>query len=278
MQKFLILTALLTLTGCAAPLATVEDKSEVGRPLPAPSPRSSRAGPPAGHGFAIFESNSIPGAPAKQEQPYASRNHTQHNVKVSVANTYNRVPSVDEATEQITQQLFETSVGIVSKTETEINQSFTLTLIVDPSKNKQELTAQLQSANLNQLVDVSKTKISSLAWPNLIAPDFIVEPVTAAEQPITKDSETSWSWQLKPQAEGNFSVIVELYAIVYVGDQKTRKKYKTLSQNITVTVPPVSKTTQIWNWIDSKWDWLWSVLIIPLIGYIWSRVKKKSKD
>lgn len=265
MKLVVVFFVLTLLSGCAH--RTIEITRS-----PASTSETERESPNF-ESYSRGKNSRFPAAPPPSPIPSPVQNSINPVSKVNITNY--KVPTIEQATDQIIQQLFISSAAIVTKNETRIDQSFPLTLVIDPTKNKEQLEIDLRVENSNQQVEVTETKTSSLAWPNLIAPDFVVEPVIAAEQPITKDSETSWTWQLKPKAEGTFSIIVELYAVVYVGDQKTRKKYKTLTHNITVTVPPVSKTTQVWNWIDSKWDWLWSVLIIPLVGYLWSKFKKK---
>ena len=202
-------------------------------------------------------------------------------VKIPVSKTFStevkRIPTIDEATQQIADQLFVTSTGIVADTEASIDETVMITLVIDPTFTAQGLLERLDTENPDKSVITNDTKISSLAQPVLIAPDFVVDPPVAAEQAVTKDSATTWNWQLKPKAGGQFTVIVELYAIVYLGEERTKKKYKTLIQPIMITVPPEPTYMKIWNWIDSKWEWLWTVVLLPVAGLVWTYFKKKKK-
>lgn len=202
-------------------------------------------------------------------------------IKIPASKTFStevkRIPTIDEATQQIADQLFVTSTGIVADTEASIDETVLVTLVIDPTFTSSGLLERLNSENPDKSVIANETKISSLAQPVLIAPDFIVEPAIAAEQAVTKDSATTWNWQLKPKAGGQFTVIVELYAIVYVGQERTKKKYKTLIQPIMITVPPEPVYMKIWNWIDSKWEWLWTVVLLPVAGLVWTYFKKSRK-
>lgn len=223
---------------------------------------------------------SPPPAPAPPP-PSIENSQTREMIKIPSSKTYDRdvksVPTIEQATFQIMNQLFVTSTAIVADTEASINETVLITLVIDPTVDEIGLLEHLASENSDQSIITNTTKISSLAWPVIIAPDFLVEPNEAAEQAITKDSQTTWTWQLKPKAGGMFTVIVELYAIVYIGNERTKKKYKTLKQPITITVPPEPTYIKVWNWIDDKWEWVWTVIMIPLIGFIWKRYKKKKK-
>lgn len=188
-----------------------------------------------------------------------------------------RVPSIQDATEQVSQQLFQTSAAVSGDTQGTILETLEIKLTLDPTLEREQLESQLREENPNATVVAVDARISALAWPELIAPDFDVVPSVAAEQAVTLDGPTEWIWRLKPKYGGEFTVLVDLYAVVYVGDQKTKRKYKTLRQPITITVPPVPWYANVWGWVNERWDWLWSVVLIPLIGYLLNRRKKKKR-
>lgn len=270
MKKLTIVLACLSIVGCGAIISTVSLKHHElaakapppAAPLPPPPPAPPPPPVPESYSeeeHAIYQAIRVP---AKKQQKQTN---------------YLRVPTIEEATNQVTSQLFDTSTGIVSKTQANINETIILSLVIDPTRDKVELKQSLESENPNQYIVTGETKISSRAWPVLIAPDFIVEPVVAAEQAVTQDSATTWTWQLKPKAGGNFNVIVELYAIVYVGDTQTKKKYKTLTQSISITVPPEPWYQKLWNWLDGKWEWFWSGILIPVVLFLWRKFFKKKK-
>lgn len=185
------------------------------------------------------------------------------------------VPSIQEATEQVSQQLFKTSAAISGDTQGNIDDTLEIRLTLDPSLERQQLESKLREENPNATVVTVDTKISALAWPELIAPDFDVVPSVAAEQAVILEGPTDWLWRLKPKYGGEFTVIVDLYAVVYVGDQKTKRKYRTLRQEVTVVVPPVPWYVSAQVWINQRWEWLWSVILIPALSLIWSKIKKK---
>lgn len=246
-------------------------------PAPRPSPPPPAPPPPP-----VPYEDEIARIDERMKIPAKIPDAESRQIRIPASSTYDqmllrRVPTINEATDQIVNQLFPASTGIVAPTEASIDETFPLTLIIDPTVDETILLRQLESENPDQSIIAGTTKISSLAWPVLIAPDFIVDPATAAEQAVTKDSATTWTWQLKPKTGGKFTVIVELYAIVYIGDQQTKKKYKTLKQPITITVPPEPFYIKIWNWIDSKWEWLWGAVVFPIAGLIYAKLRRKKR-
>jgi hypothetical protein len=256
------------------PRAAALPAAPVRRPTAASEPAALADPPPGpavgyenqGHGFPRLPLPIIePSLPTNTSRPAA------------ISAPIKRVPSIESATQQVSEQLFGAAAAISGNTLASINDTVELTLTLDPSQSVEGLSAQLHITAPHARTTVVETRTSALAWPELIAPNFDVTPNTAEEQAVTSDGPTTWSWQLKPRAGGEFTVLVDLYAIVYVGDKQTKRKYKTLRQPITITVPKVPWYAKVWDWALEHWDKVWTLMLLPVVGYIWSRFNKKKR-
>jgi hypothetical protein len=281
MKLLTIITLCVFIMGCAV-LSTVSYKDMMYVPAMSPDSPAESSSEHGGHGFprpapAPVSEESVREDYIRAQESMRTEREKQPKISTPVASYPRKVPTIEEATEQVSEQLFKTSAAITGDTIGSIEDTLNITLTIDPSLDKESLRQQLESENPDAKITVTDTKISALAWPELIAPDFTVTPAVASEQAVIKDGPTEWSWQLKPKTGGKFIVLIDLYAIVYVGDKQTKRKYKTLRQPITITVPEISWYIHLWNWVDQNWEWIWTVILLPAIGYLINKRRKKKK-
>jgi hypothetical protein len=247
-------------------LASSSTSEELDAEMHPPSPAPAEEDEHQGHGFPRVPSPTTePTRPNESSRPAAA------------SAPIKRVPSIESATQQVLEQLFRAAAAISGNTVASIDDTVELTLTLDPSQTANDLESQLRSSNPDAKITVVETQTSALAWPEIIAPNFDVTPSTAEEQAVTSDGPTTWTWQLKPREGGEFTVLVDLYAIVYVGDKQTKRKYKTLRQPITITVPEVPWYITVRDWALEHWDKVWTLMLLPVVGYIWSRFNKKKR-
>lgn len=273
-MRYVIITALaITLVGCKTSVPVMHHNLVVPAPTPAPmpAPETGSKSIEKYHEYTeqIQETNKIT-LPVKPKSPSAK------NQIITVKSGSKVMPDIDQATSQVMSQLFQTSVGIAGPTQGSVDEVIDISLVIDSSTTTQ-LVKNLGREYQGQHIVVDTIKISSLAWPEIIAPDFEISPSVASEQPITSDSPTVWTWRLKPKNGGKFVIFIDVYAIVYLDDKQTKKKYRTLRHPIEITVPEKSIIDKISAWIDSKWDWFWSGIIIPVGGFLWAVSKRKKR-
>lgn len=144
-----------------------------------------------------------------------------------------------------------------------IDETFDIQLVIDPSKTAAELAKTITESG----VVISNTiTISKIVEVQIVAPKFTITTTTPDKQAIATTAPTTWEWTLKPNEAGKQTIKVSVNAIVLVGGKKAPRHISTFEQYITVNIT----TDQILvRWFKQYWQWLFTALLIPLAVYGW---------
>lgn len=102
------------------------------------------------------------------------------------------------------------------------------------------------------------------------ADDFKVIPLTPEIQVVSNANiPAEWQWRLEPVSVGRKRFRITLSAIVDVNNHPTASVIQTCDQEILVEG---SWWETIRGFAESNWQWLWSTILIPAVGWIgWSK-------
>jgi len=151
----------------------------------------------------------------------------------------------------------------------ELDQSFTIQLLLDPAKSVGELETMLQASGAAEKYQI---KISENMQARLTGNGFEISPITPEEQLISKRETTEWKWEVKAVKSGQQKLYLALSAILkFQGETKVRV-IRTFDREMLVRV---SLGKRISTFVGKNWQWLWTALVIPVMGWLWKRKSAK---
>ncbi len=103
---------------------------------------------------------------------------------------------------------------------------------------------------------------------------FAITPLTPEIQAVSKIERTEWKWQLKPQQAGRQSLHLTLSALLDIEGHNTPRIVKTFEKTILVEVTTTQKITRF---LEANWKWLWTAILIPLVGWGWKVRARRRK-
>ena len=114
--------------------------------------------------------------------------------------------------------------------------------------------------------DIEPIKVSTFMKARLVGDSFAITPINEAEQLVAGDTFTEWAWDVTPLRGGdqklNLIVTVRLQ-LPSVGEET--RDYPVIDRSVHVQVDPVFAARRF---VDDNWQWLISVLAIPIAGWV----------
>ena len=172
--------------------------------------------------------------------------------------------------DEVISQLYNASMVFTLPEIANINDNVRGQLIIDPSKTVDELTKDIDK-NIRAKDSI---KVSKILIAKLIAPDFIVTPITPEEQALTRTEPTIWLWNLDPKEAGIFTADLVVTAVVKIDDQATVHNIKTFSKELKIEIKPEQV---IESWLEKYWQWLTTSFIAPVVVWLYKKRKKESE-
>jgi hypothetical protein len=119
-------------------------------------------------------------------------------------------------------------------------------------------------------------RISNQMEAKLSGDDFSITEITPTRLPISMKEANEWRWDIKPEKSGTLRLELALNVILFVEGNQLGRTIQTFKRDIKVPVVevPWSLTGSILGFIKSEWKWLWTVLVAPLVPWIWKRLRK----
>ena len=102
---------------------------------------------------------------------------------------------------------------------------------------------------------------------------FEVIALGPAVQAIHPTERTRWSWTVTPLEAGKQEVFLTFTALFQLKGARGKRTFKTFEHTITVEVTPW-KRVKVFG--KNNWQWLWTVLLVPIGGYVLRKVRRKS--
>lgn len=168
----------------------------------------------------------------------------------------------------MSQQLHRAAIAFDVPSNIKMGDRVTAQLLINLTKEVENLVDDLKTkqAKINEKVEVSHIVLATLTGP-----DFTITPITPLKQGIFDNKNTEWLWYLEPKEPGNHEISLDITAIVKVDGERAEHHIKTFNKTISVKIEPAD---EILNFIKSYWQWLFTVLLLPIIKYFWGKRKK----
>jgi hypothetical protein len=123
-------------------------------------------------------------------------------------------------------------------------------------------------------------RISNQMEAKLAGDDFSITEITPPRIPISMKEVNEWKWDIKAERSGTLHLTLALNVILFVEGNQLPRTIQTFMRDIEVPVVevPWSLTGSIVGFIKSEWKWLWTVLVVPLAGWMWKRLRRPADD
>lgn len=136
-----------------------------------------------------------------------------------------------------------------------------------------ETISELQDTITQQGELVGETiKVTDRMEALLKSNDFNIIEKTPRIQAISESMQTEWLWEIHPMKKGKYNLHLTINAYFDVNGHDTPRKIKTYDRTIFVEV---TIKQNIIRFIGNNWKWLWAAIVVPIVGWLWKRKKKK---
>lgn len=122
------------------------------------------------------------------------------------------------------------------------------------------------------VIERGTIKISNIMGARLVGGNFLIEAITPEQQLISPREVTEWKWFITPKKEGKNSLHLTITAIINFNGEEKQRAIRTFEKTILVNVTPRQK---IADFVNHNGQWLWAVLVAPILAIIWKKLKKK---
>ena len=162
------------------------------------------------------------------------------------------------------------AVTFNSPKDMNINDSHQIQLLLSVA----ETTEKLKKAITEEGERIgANIRVSNRMEARLSGYSFNITATTPEIQAVSKDSRTEWRWEIHPKKQGDHRLHLTLTALLEIDGKSTPRAIRTFSKTIEVNV---TATQKIEIFVKNNWQWLWAVILVPFVGWLWKRKKKKT--
>ena len=102
---------------------------------------------------------------------------------------------------------------------------------------------------------------------------FRIESIRPEVQGIGRET-TEWQWEIEPSAPGLQTLHLTVSVLMEVGGTRVLRAIRTFDEKIEIQVS-WSKTAA--DFFKEQWKWLWTALLVPLVGWLWGKRIRRSR-
>jgi flagellar basal body-associated protein FliL len=156
--------------------------------------------------------------------------------------------------------------------EIQWNNTAVIELLLSPSFSVDELKDKIQEAGERE---GAKIRVADQMSAVLKSSGFEIKELTPKIQAISFEEITDWKWEITPIKRGEQTLYLTISAILFVNGERTPRKIESYREKIYIKVTFMQLLS---FFIKDKWNWLWSVILVPLIIWIWKKWKSKKMN
>ena len=168
---------------------------------------------------------------------------------------FNRMPaSVD----------YQSNIAYSHPDTMQMGESTTITLVIGRAElfNMEELVEDEFSEGED--VRTAMRELTRKISAELIGSNFEIDPKGDREQLMTEEK-LRWNWSVKPLSCGTHTLSLIIYKYIVANGEESRIQLKALHDDIYVFVPKVPWYKCIINFIMEHFEWLFTLIVIPVI-------------
>jgi hypothetical protein len=182
-----------------------------------------------------------------------------------------------EIIEQIQQHFVPARIAFNMPTSLRRGETIQIELLLSLHESIDELIEKLKRRSVaigeKEGADI---RVSHRMEARLTGPGFTITAITPEQQLVGVLEATEWKWNVKAVTSGQQLLHLTLAAIFFLENSQTTLAVRTFDKHIDVTVSwykPVS------SFIGDNWQWLWTALLVPVVGWLWAwYFRRKNSD
>lgn len=182
-------------------------------------------------------------------------------------------PSISDKINQTDNILAEMELGTISYNAPDTlnmydSKKFILQLSVD--------TLKVHKLNKNgNIIVESNIQVSDQMKVILSGNGFQINALTPEVQSISRSHLTEWQWVISPIDYGSQHLYLSIIAIFELDGQERERMVQSYDKKLEVEVTWLQLGGLF---ISKNWQWLWTVIVIPLVGYLYKFFKRREKN
>jgi len=117
----------------------------------------------------------------------------------------------------------------------------------------------------------AQIRVSDRMEALLTGPNFAITAVTPEIQAVSRSNITEWKWEVKPISKGRNYLHLTISSLLDVDGASTPRTIRTFDKIIDVEV---TWHQRVFSFVENNWQWLWTAILIPIVGWLWKRKKR----
>jgi len=183
-------------------------------------------------------------------------------------------PGVDAALDRVLGGWTTGNIAFNVPTTMRLGQTYPIHLLLSPRKSVEELQQELLSATHEGILQGAQISIAPVMEARLTGQGFEITAVTPERQTVSPEANTDWQWDVTPKNGGTGVLHLTLSAILNVNNGSLPHAIQTFDREITVQVTWAQRLS---GFVGTNWQWLGTVIVVPLGGWLWSRRRAAKK-
>lgn len=98
-----------------------------------------------------------------------------------------------------------------------------------------------------------------------------ITDLTPDKQPASKIKPTIWKWSVRSVEPDEQYITLTVNVLLRVNGSDRWRVIQVLSKKIAVNEPLGQRIS---GFVSDNWKWLWTAVVIPILGYLWNRKRK----
>jgi len=152
-----------------------------------------------------------------------------------------------------------------------IDETFTVRLILSPKKSVADIQNELDRS-FNSVIQTGQVRLTPQMETRMTGQNFEISAVTPEILAVSSVEDTQWTWDIRAKQGGVQQLHLTVSAIIRVNDKSTPRVVRQFDRQINVRV---QLGHQIAGFVKDNWQWLWTALLVPAVGWLWSKYHKK---
>jgi hypothetical protein len=148
------------------------------------------------------------------------------------------------------------------------------------TKNTNERMLTFITHNLRPTVRVDKLRVAPYMVVQLHDTNngraFRISPLTAEKQSVVGDGYATWAWNVVPLESGQQTLYLSVGSRLKMPNEAEETQFEPLyARSINVQADRAYQTKRV---LLGNWQWLIVTLLLPFVGYLRKRLKRKPKE
>lgn len=181
-------------------------------------------------------------------------------------------PPMPASIDRILDKLGLANIAFNAPTTLRLGERAGIQLLLSTQESVEELQQKIIEAGQKEGAEIH---ISDQMQARLTGFGFAIQAVTPETQAVSDKSTTEWKWDIKPTESGPQRLHLTVSALLSIEGSRVPRAIRTFDRMIDVRVTWQERLSLFFT---ENWQWLWTAILIPIVGWLWKRRKKRGAE